>query len=285
MLPDAASLVTRALSFVCMLQAAGVALFLGAFGSDLARTFDGIRRIGKLTALSGIVLVLMQASLEAARMSGDMAGIADVSLQKFALDSTTGAAATLRVLGLAMIAVVLRRAGHPRVRWGVVGAALVAISFAVTGHTSIHPQRWVLGTLLVFHVLVIAFWFGALTPMYYLSMRAPDACAKVIERFTALATWLVPMIFLAGLGMALIMIPSVAVLGEPYGELLIAKVAGFAALMALAVANKWRLGPALASGEPGGARRFRQACGAELVLIVIVLAVTAMMTSFFSPEH
>jgi putative copper export protein len=284
-LPDVLSVIARALSFVCMLQAAGAALFLGTFGGDLAQSFDGIRRIGRVAAVAGIVLVVAQVSLEAARMAGDMAGVADASLQRFALGSTTGAAAALRVLGLILILVALRRAGDPRVLWGIVGATVVAASFSVTGHTSIHAQRWALGTLLVFHLLVIAFWFGALAPLYYVSLReAPNICAKVSARFTSVATWLVPTIFLAGLAMALIMIPDVAVLREPYGELLIAKVVGFAALMGLAVANKWRLGPATASGTASDSRRFRQSVGAEWVLIVVVLAITAVMTSFFSPE-
>lgn len=84
--------------------------------------------------------------------------------------------------------------------------------------------------------------------------------------------------------MALILIPSLSVLGEPYGQLLLAKIGGFSVLMALAAANKSLLGPAIATGEAEGGRRFRQSVGTEYALIVAVLAITAVMTSFFSPE-
>jgi putative copper export protein len=66
--------------------------------------------------------------------------------------------------------------------------------------------------------------------------------------------------------------------------LLIAKAVGFALLMGLAAANKWRLGPALGSGIVGSGQWFRRSVATEYVLIAAVLAITAVMTSFFSPE-
>jgi hypothetical protein len=78
--------------------------------------------------------------------------------------------------------------------------------------------------------------------------------ATAIERFSATATWLVPVILLAGVTMAVVLLPNVAALREPYGELLIGKVVGFALLMGLAAANKWRLGSGVIRGtvQTGG---------------------------------
>jgi putative copper export protein len=55
----------------------------------------------------------------------------------------------------------------------------------------------------------------------------------------------------------------------------------FAVLMGLAALNKWRYGPACAAGE---ARAFRRTVIVEYVLVCLVLAVTATMTTFYSPE-
>jgi putative copper export protein len=66
--------------------------------------------------------------------------------------------------------------------------------------------------------------------------------------------------------------------------LLIAKAVGFAVLMGLAAANKWRLGPALVHGPVQSGQWFRRSVAAEYVLIAAVLTITAVMTSFFSPE-
>jgi len=91
----------------------------------------------------------------------------------------------------------------------------------------------------------------------------------------------VPIILLAGIGLTVLLVPNWAVFKQPYGQLLLAKVALFAVLMALATLNKWAFGPACARGRT---RAFKQAVAAEYLLICIVLTITAMMTTFLLAE-
>ncbi|MEP7243500.1 MAG: CopD family protein [Gammaproteobacteria bacterium] len=285
MLPDVASVVVRALSFICALQAAGAALFLAAFGRVLVAATATIQKFGIRSALAAMVLVSLHYGLEAARMAGDLAGVTDLSLQKLVLSSTTSEAAAVRLLGLVLIAFGLRGQQRMLQVCSVTGAFLVALSFALMGHTSDSPEHWLLAAMLVIHLVVIEFWLGALVPLHVLSAReTPARAATVIGGFTAVATLVVPAIFVAGLVMALALIPSLSVLREPYGALILVKAGGFAVLMALAAANKLRFGPAIARGDASATRRFRQTVGAEYVVIVAVLAATAIMTSFYSPE-
>jgi putative copper resistance protein D len=158
-------------------------------------------------------------------------------------------------------------------------------AFTLLGHTSVNAHRAALAALLLVHLLVIAFWFGALGPLYLASLReTPARSCELIVRFTAVATWLVPLILLAGAGMAALLLPNLAALLEPYGRLLIAKIVGFALLMGLAAANRWRLGPALAEGTTQSRQRLRRSVAAEYLLICAILTITAIMTTFFSPE-
>jgi putative copper export protein len=199
-------------------------------------------------------------------------------------NSPARAALTCRLLGLLLIAVGLQEASARRTILAAGGAALATGAFTLTGHTSVNAHRAALAVLLEFHLLVVAFWFGALWPLYVASLReTPTRALDIVERFTAAATWLVPGILLAGIVMAVLLLPNLRALSEPYGELLIAKVVGFAVLMGLAAANKWRLG-ALVHGPAQSGRWFRRSVAAEYVLIAAVLAITAVMTSFFSPE-
>ena len=169
--------------------------------------------------------------------------------------------------------------------FAVVGATLAVVAFTLTGHTSVSPERWFLIVALALHVLVAAFWLGALLPLYVATRReAAAAAAKVVAAFSAAATWIVPGILLAGAVLAAGLIPSFATFARPYGLLLLAKIGGFALLMALAALNKWRLAPALALGAPHAGAALRRSIGAEYALIVCVLAATAAMTSFFSPD-
>ena len=110
------------------------------------------------------------------------------------------------------------------------------------------------------------------------------SATRIVARFSALAGWSVPLILVAGVGMALMLVPDVEVLRQPYGLILLAKLCGFSLLMLLASFNKWRLTPALAAGEPQAGSRLRRVIALEYLLIVAVLALTANLTSFYSPE-
>ncbi len=168
---------------------------------------------------------------------------------------------------------------------GVAGAVLIAVSFTLTGHTATNGRRWLLAPLLLAHLLIVAFWFGALWPLCLVTLReSRERMVRVIGVFSAASGWLVPLILVAGVSIAALLLPDVAALRQPYGELLIAKVALFAVLLGLAALNKWRFGPAIASGDLQAARKFRRCVVLEYVLIAVVLAVTAVMTTFFSPE-
>src|SRR5260370_35969996 len=137
-------------------------------------------------------------------------------------------------------------------------------------------RRGALATLLMLHLLIVAFWFGALWPLIVASSReTPARAAERIERLTAVATWLVPVILLAGIVMAVLLLPNLSALNEPYGKLLIAKVVGFALLMGLAAANKWRPGPALALGAVPSAGWVCPSVAGEDGLIAAVIHATA----------
>jgi putative copper export protein len=91
----------------------------------------------------------------------------------------------------------------------------------------------------------------------------------------------VPLILLAGIGLTAVLVPSLSTFRQPYGQLLLVKVGLFAVLMAMASLNKWRFGPACAQGDTAA---FKRTVLIEYVLICLVLAVTATMTTFYSPE-
>jgi putative copper export protein len=214
-----------------------------------------------------------------------LTGVLDPGLQERVLTSSMGATAGLRVAGLLVLLVGLYRNGGFAQLLAVTGANMALFSFALIGHTSVDAVRWLLAPLLLGHVLIAAYWFGALLPLYAITLRENSVvAAKLVEHFSRIALWLVPGILVAGIVLALFLIPSFATLSEAYGMLLLAKIAGFALLMGLAAVNKWRLGPAIERGEDSKIRLFRRVVATEYILIVAVLAITAVMTSFFSPE-
>jgi putative copper resistance protein D len=282
---DGLSAAARALSFIALFQAAGIALFLTLFGGRLPSCETALRRGGRVSAAIATALLIAQYALEAARMGGELAGAMDPSLQAIVLHSSTAAAFACRLVALALVLFALRARGGRSAVASIVGVTLVAGSFALMGHTTTHPDRALLSVMLIAHVLIVMFWFGALVPLYVASVRESAAIAgAVTEAFSAIALWIVPVLFIAGLVLAIFILQTLAALRTTYGQLLIVKVAGFAVLMGFAALNKWRLGPALSRGDAHATAAFRRSLLAEYLLIAAVLSVTAVLTSFYSPE-
>jgi copper resistance protein D len=310
-LVDILSVVLRALSFVLQLQAAGTVFFAAAFGPALTISLASVRSLAQGTAIAALLVTAGHYVLEAARMAGDLSGMFDSSLQDMAWNSSAGGAFSVRELGLLLVIAGMqttsvrvtaerffkastmmspsywlkRLSSRGFTIAGITGAVLVAVSFTLTGHTSTSPWRWLLAPLLLAHLLIAAFWFGSLGPLYLVTLReSGERTSRVVALFSAAAFWLVPLILVAGVAMAVLLLPSVAALRQPYGELVIAKGGLFALLLGLAAFNKWRYGPALGGGNLAAGRVFRGMVLAEYVLMVVVLGVTAVLTTFFSPE-
>lgn len=283
---DALSVALRALSFISLFQAAGAAIFIAVCGRELDATEPALRRLARASALAAIIFVLAHYALEAARMSGDFAGVMNATYQGMVMRSATSVALLWRVIGLLLIVAGLRNGRPFGVTVAVIGAVLALAAFSFVGHTSTHADRWLLSPLLLVHLLIVAFWFGALLPLYFVSAREPRPRAgNLVEGFSQRAVWLVPALFVAGLLLAAMLLPDLSSLtSTTYGQLLLVKLTLFCLLMLLAAFNKWRLGPGLGRGETQAATYFRRALVAEFVLIAAVLCATAVLTAFYSPE-
>jgi putative copper resistance protein D len=290
--PDLLSVVTRSLGFLSLFQAAGVAFFLALFGSWLARSKHSIRRLGFHAALAALLLLAVHQWLEGARMADGYIGLVDSSLQRLAWSGSGGTAAFFQMVGLSMIALALVHQARPSTGVASIGAVIAACAFALTGHTSDQPQRLLLAPLLCVHLLLVAFWFGALLPLIICSRReARSDAAALLRSFSSVAGWLVPCIGVAGLTMAIVLIPAPQGWRARYGVLLLGKLAAFGLLLLLAAWNRWRVVPAMASQDAPGAvaasaatAALRRTIAIEYLLIVAVFATTAVLTAFYSPN-
>jgi putative copper export protein len=277
----------RALSFVAIFQAAGAAIFVALFGPRLdTAASERLLSLTRIAAVAALVLAVLTYVLTPARMAGNLGGTFDASLGSLQLRSNAGGANIVRVVGLALLVVSLDRVSKLNTLVAAGGAALAILSFALMGHTAIHPLRWLLAPLLLVHVVVVAFWFGALWPLASLVKTEPaDRAAVIVARFSALALRLVPLVLICGAAIGLVLIRSWAELLTAYGALVLAKTAGFGVLLALAARATWRSAPRIAAGDATVARTFGRTVLVEWGLLAAVLIVTAVMTTLFAPEH
>jgi putative copper export protein len=284
---DSLVLALRALSFVAIFQAAGNAMFLELFRSSLSPAVEErLRAHARIAAVAALCLAVLHYVLTPARMAGSLGGTFDPALDALLLESNAGGAHIARVVGLALLVLSVERASRLNSIATAGGVALTIASFALMGHTAIHPLRWALAPLLLVHVAVAAFWFGALWPLHVVASAEPAPIARaVVARFSRVALLYVPLIFVCGGLMAVLLIRSFAELFTPYGAIVLGKTLAFGALMMLAALNKWRYGPRLGGADASAVRSLKRTVVAEWVLLALVLAGTALLTALFAPEH
>lgn len=283
---DAIVIALRAISFVALFQAAGAALFLLLYEAHLSHAPAGrLRHIARVATLVALVAAVLHYVLTPARMAGDFGSTFDPALESLLLRSNAGVAQIMRVVGLAILLLSLDRPSKLN-NWAMcLGSALALLSFALMGHTAIHPQRWLLAPLLLVHVAVAAVWLGALAGLYTTARQEGTASGALVARFSRHATRAVPAIFVCGFLMSVLFIRSFAELATPYGAIVLGKSLAFAALMALAARNKWAFGPRLLAGDAAAVPALQRTIKAEWALMALVLAATAVMTSLYAPLH
>ncbi|MEN9203022.1 MAG: copper resistance protein CopC [Thermostichus sp. DG_1_6_bins_120] len=195
------------------------------------------------------------------------------------LTSPFGRGIALRLLGLGMLIWACEGAGP----WtSGLGSLLVIGSFLPIGHalTSDFP----LGTmaLLGLHLAGSAFWLGGLWGLHHLLKRelTSDSTARV-ERFSDVATWAVPGLILAGVGMG--GIHRGWQWDHPYGQYLWAKLILVLMIMGLGAHNKFHLLPALQTRSRAARVSLQRIVRLELLGLVLVLALTSFLVAQSPP--
>jgi len=284
---DSVVLALRALSYVAIFQAVGNALFLDLFGARLSTPVEErVRTLARIAAVAALCLAVLHYVLTPARMAGNLGATFDSSLSELLRESDAGTAHIVRIVGLAVLFLSLDRRTRLNTLAMRGAVALAIVSFALMGHTVIHPLRWLLAPLLLVHVAVAAFWFGALWPLREVALREPaERSAAAIAEYSRLAIRLVPSVLICGVLIAFVFVRSLSELATAYGAMLLGKTAAFGLLMYLAAANRRRYGPGIAAGAADALRAFERTAIAEWSVLAAVLVATALMTALFAPAH
>ncbi len=278
-----ADVTIRAAGYLCALITAGTVAFVGLAERHGVSTRP-TRRLAVGIAIAGIVLVALGITRRASFLGGGtLTAAMDPSLLILVLESPFGAAAAVRVAGLlAASALILERRHGDAVAW--VGSAAIVTSFALSGHVLDAP-RWALTTLVVVHTAAVAYWLAALPGLWLVTrMAAANRTAGIVRDFGQRAQWVVAALVAAGTGMLLLLAGSAdALVRSGWGLAIGAKLLAVAGLISLAAYNKLRLTPALLAGDTAAIRLLRRTIATEVGLAVVILMLTATLTTISPP--
>jgi copper transport protein len=291
--------VGRFLEFALLLLCAGgIAALVYPLRSADSRLRN--RLYGLLTVCAGALAVwsLLGLAFQGAKATGG--GLGDA----FTWDNVSAVAGTrygkvelIRAglaLGILAAALVLRRAGEPARDAASAAALLFAAGLVFTptfaGHASTTGPLAEVSDIA--HVMAAAAWVGGLAFVMIalwlaLEERWPLA-TRCVPRFSTMALGSVVVLLVAGTVNGYLQVSTWRGLWETnYGLLLLAKVGLVLPLLALGAYNNRYSVPRLRAGiaQLGERRRFLQAAGVELGIMVAIVGVTAFLVDSNPAKH
>lgn len=290
---EAGIFVARFLHYAAAMASFGVSLFSiyaypGRTEREPVSLSLWLRPVQFALAILALVSAILWLAFVAANMTGSLGGAVDPEALRSVLSDTLFGQVWAARLMLAVVLAGLTAfwffflKGHLTWLSLVLTGALLA-TLAGTGHT-MHSEgmaRWLHISADGAHLLAAGTWFGGLFVLgRLLADHTPDATA-VLHRFSGMGYIAVAVLVGSGLINSWYLVGSVPnLLGTPYGQLLLVKLALFSGMLLLAAANRFCLMPALArnpSPDHIAAQRLRRHVIGEQALGVMVVMIVSLL--------
>lgn len=292
---EVAVIVARLAQFIAAAVLGGGALFL-LYGVTPDVGAHWPSRLLRVAAGAGAIGALAWLMAQSAQIGDRPADAFDAAkVWSIAADTGFGRVALTRLclFLLALIVSISPWRGH-RLWWTLAGVgAGISASFAWTGHGA--RDEGLAGAIHlaadILHLLAASTWIGALAGLAILASIAsrPSAATdagkdalKGLVRFSAIGVGVVGVLVASGLVNSWLLVGPAGLgrlLTTLYGQLLLAKLVLFGAMLALAAANRYRLTPQLERAlKDGRARPFAPVARSILIETAIAIAVLAMVS-------
>jgi putative copper resistance protein D len=254
-------------------------------GETAPRFPRAIKWSAVLTLISAwLVLLLMSAN-----MGGGLASIFDPNVLSAAVgDTDFGRVWMVRILLALAMAAMLIRPGPARDMKRLILCGLLLASIGLTGHSAM--PGGVTGIIHrladAAHLIAAGWWIGGLLALVLATPTLGPQGYRVLDRFSDVGYAAVAMIVLTGLFKSAILIATInASVATVYGWTLLLKLALFAGMGALALANRFWITPGLKrGGDPQvWLPRLQRQVTAEFALGLGVLAVVGALGAMSPP--
>ncbi len=266
----------RLLQLSGLIAGVGGVYFLG-WVAPAAATRPLSRQIGAMLALGGLAACISIGLQGLDLLDQPLSALASLPPWRAGAGGLFGLAIALAVaaalLGAGSLAA--RGLGWRRFLAGL-SLALLAGSFASTGHASAARPEWLTRPAVFLHVAGVSIWVGAFWPLLWLVRARSPLLAGALKRFSSHGLVVVPALIVAGVLLANVQLDAFArMAATAYGEILSAKLALVLALLALAGANLLVVTPAVARSGDGPARLIGRAITAEFLVAILILGLVS----------
>lgn len=182
-----------------------------------------------------------------------------------------------------------RDAGEPTERWvpgassafGLVGAAIGALSFAFDGHTVSEGPRILHAVTNVVHVVAAGVWSGGVVGLAAVATmrRRAGSIGPLLGPFSRVVTVALVAVFVAGAGLAVMILDGVGELtATEWGRRLLLKLAAVGVAALLGAYHHLLVVPRAAAGDACVEQLARRTLVVEAVVLTLAAVLTALLT-------
>jgi copper transport protein len=162
----------------------------------------------------------------------------------------------------------------------LLGFVGLGVALILSGHASTAVPRLISRAAVLVHALAVAFWIGALLPLYVVvrASRAHGSMASsVLKRFSRAIAPVLALLILSGLWLAVVQLGRIdALWTTAYGQVLAGKLVCVALLLGIGAVNRYRLVPAFERHGVAAGRLLATAFAIELALALVIFGLVAL---------
>jgi putative copper resistance protein D len=256
-------------------------------------------RVQRALALAALITAVILLAVSAANMTGYWSTLFDIETLGDVVQGTGfGQVQGVRILlGVGLVAIAWRRRPAPdrgRDPALALGAAIFLFSIADTGHSRMDSgvMNWAHIFADALHLVAAGAWLGGLLALVLLVRRLTrlgreTAAATVLHDFSGMGSFAVAVLIATGLFKSWRLVGSLhGLIATAFGWTLMVKLVLFGGMVALALANRLWISPAM-DAQPGDAamwlRRLKRQVTLELALGLLVLAAVGLLGALQPP--
>ena len=265
-----------------LLQLAGLtagvgAVYFLAFVAPAAKAARLAAYVGLMLAAGGVAVCLSVGLQGLDLLDRPLSALAELATWRAGVGGLFGLAVAQALAAVLFGALSLAARGLAWRRvFAALSIAMLAGSFATTGHASAARPEWLTRPAVFLHVAGVSIWVGAFWPLLWLARTRSPLLAGALARFSKHGLLIVPLLIAAGLVLTNVQLDAFAnMVATAYGRILAAKLALVLALLALAGANLMIATPAVARSSDGAIRMIRRTIGAECLAAIVILALVS----------
>ena len=212
-------------------------------------------------------------------MGGDLKSIIDPELIQLTLETISGKAALLSLLGFIIIYFSCLKQNIVFYLLSFVGISSLLLSFVIFGHSTKHGL--VGQFLIIIHLVGLSYWIGALLPLRKMCNFIDKEKLKIVAHlFGIYAIGYVGVLITAGLIFSYILLGNIsALISTDYGNILLIKMIVVSTLLSLGAINKFKIIPNLSIDQNLGLKRLKKSIQIEILCVLLIFFLTSLLTT------